>query len=86
VFVTSFCDLDARAKSCLVGGEDLLGKPFLIFELAAKALTLVLRRRLQAHATRNSLQIAGAPALQTLDQRDGEANRSNNADLQLSSI
>jgi CheY-like chemotaxis protein len=49
VFVTHFCDLDARAKSCLVGGEDLLGKPFLIFELATKALTLVLRRRLQAH-------------------------------------
>lgn len=63
VFVTRFCDLDARAKSCLVGGEDLLGKPFLIFEIAVKALTLVLRRRLHVHAARNSLRPAGESAL-----------------------
>jgi CheY-like chemotaxis protein len=63
VFVTRFCDLDARAKSCLVGGEDLLGKPFLIFEIAVKALTLVLRRRLQVQADRNRLRPAGEPAL-----------------------
>jgi CheY-like chemotaxis protein len=56
VFVTRFSDLDARAKSCLAGGEDLLGKPFLIFEIAVKALTLVLRRRLQLQAARNSLR------------------------------
>jgi CheY-like chemotaxis protein len=85
VFVTRFCDLDARAKSCLVGGEDLIGKPFLIFELAAKALTLVLRRRLQAQSVRNNLLLAGEPTPQTLKQRDGDVNRSNRTELQLSS-
>ena len=44
VFVTCHGDFNARAASC--GGQDLLGKPFLSFELAVKALTLVLRRRL----------------------------------------
>ncbi len=54
VFVTCCSDFDARARSGAIGGQDLLGKPFLTFELAVKALTLVLRRRLEArtHASR----------------------------------
>jgi CheY-like chemotaxis protein len=45
VFVTCHSDFNARAKSTLVGGQDLIGKPFLTFEVALKALTLVLRTR-----------------------------------------
>ena len=48
VFVTSHSGFAERSKSSLVGGHDLIGKPFLVFELALRAITLVLRRRLQA--------------------------------------
>jgi CheY-like chemotaxis protein len=47
VFVTCQSDFDARAKSTLSGGNDLIGKPFLIFEITVKALTLAFRGRLQ---------------------------------------
>ena len=46
VFVTSNSDFDARAKSTLTGGNDLMGKPFLIFEVTVKALTFALQGRL----------------------------------------
>jgi CheY-like chemotaxis protein len=48
VFVTGQSDFDARAKSTLSGGNDLMGKPFLIFEITVKALTLGLQGRLPA--------------------------------------
>jgi DNA-binding response OmpR family regulator len=47
VFVTCQSDFDARAKSTLSGGIDLIGKPFLTFEITVKALTLALRGRLK---------------------------------------
>jgi DNA-binding response OmpR family regulator len=47
VFVTSLNDFESRARSTLSGGNDLIGKPFLFIELAVKALTFILRRRLQ---------------------------------------
>jgi CheY-like chemotaxis protein len=50
VFVTRHSDFDSRAKSSLSGGRDLIGKPFLTFEVAVKALTMVLQRRLQSEA------------------------------------
>ena len=46
VFVTCQSDFDARAQSILSGGSDLIGKPFLTFEITVKALTLALRGRL----------------------------------------
>lgn len=49
VFVTGVNDFDARAKSVLSGGNDLMGKPFLTFEVTVKALTLGLRGRLHGH-------------------------------------
>jgi CheY-like chemotaxis protein len=52
VFVTSHCDFGSRAKSALVGAHDLIGKPFLAFEITVKALTLVLRARLEAHCAK----------------------------------
>jgi PleD family two-component response regulator len=50
VFVTGHHDFDARFNSTLSGGNDLMGKPFLIFEVTVKALTLALQGRLQARA------------------------------------
>ena len=46
VFVTRHSDFASHARSTLNGGYDLLGKPFLIFELVLKAITLVLQVRL----------------------------------------
>jgi CheY-like chemotaxis protein len=47
IFVTGQSDFDARAKSTLSGGNDLMGKPFLTFEITVKALTLALQGRLK---------------------------------------
>ncbi len=47
VFVTRQSDFDARCKSTLSGGSDLMGKPFLTFEVTVKALTLALHGRLR---------------------------------------
>jgi len=48
VFVTRHSDFDSRAKSSLSGGRDLIGKPFMVFELPVKALTIILDHRLRA--------------------------------------
>jgi len=47
VFVTCQSDEDAREKARAAGGQDLIAKPFLIFEITVKAVTLVMRRRLE---------------------------------------
>jgi CheY-like chemotaxis protein len=39
VFVTSHSDFGSRAQSTLSGGDDFIAKPFLLVELAVKALT-----------------------------------------------
>src|SRR5208283_4562846 len=49
VFVTSHGDFGARTRSTLIGGNELMGKPFLIFEITVKALTLALHGRLREH-------------------------------------
>ncbi len=43
VFVTSLSDFSSRAKSTLSGGNDFIAKPFLLSELAVKALILVFK-------------------------------------------
>lgn len=50
VFVTCQSDFDSRAQATQHGGFDLIGKPFLTFEITLVALTLALRRRLQERA------------------------------------
>jgi len=49
VFVTSLNDFESRTSSTMAGGNDFIGKPFLFIELTVKALTHVLRRRIQAN-------------------------------------
>jgi CheY-like chemotaxis protein len=39
VFVTSHSDFGSRAQSALSGGNDFIGKPFLLVEVALKAIT-----------------------------------------------
>ena len=46
IFVTSHSDFDSREKSTLVGGQELIAKPYLSFEITVKALTLALQGRL----------------------------------------
>jgi CheY-like chemotaxis protein len=43
VFVTSTSDFKSRAQSILSGGNELIAKPFLLMELAVKALTFLLK-------------------------------------------
>jgi DNA-binding response OmpR family regulator len=47
LFVTALKDFDSRTQFLTTGGNDLLGKPFLTFEIALKALTLAVRARLR---------------------------------------
>lgn len=46
VFVTVLSDFATRSKSILSGGDDLLAKPVIAAEVAVKAFTLALRRRI----------------------------------------
>ncbi|HEU0039993.1 MAG TPA: response regulator, partial [Verrucomicrobiae bacterium] len=64
VFVTRHSDFNSRAKSTLSGGQDLIGKPFLAFEITVKALTLALRGRLQ-----NGTSPVTAPSVESLAAR-----------------
>jgi hypothetical protein len=41
--VTSLTKFEVRAQSSLSGGNDLIAKPFLMMELAVKALTYLLK-------------------------------------------
>lgn len=65
VFVTCMSDFEARAQSTISGGSDLIAKPFLTFEITLKALTLVMRRRLQSrtHAASSYHGLNGAQVL-----------------------
>ena len=73
VFVTRHGDFAARTKSTLSGGYSLLGKPFLVFEVVLKAITLVLQGRLgnctaEPRAASNAASAAPAPSV-TVAQR-----------------
>jgi CheY-like chemotaxis protein len=62
VFVTCHSDFEARAQSMLCGGNDLIGKPFLTFEITVKALTLALQARLSKRAQLANLSESRGPA------------------------
>jgi PleD family two-component response regulator len=47
VFITSLSDEGFRAQSALCGGSDYVVKPFVFMEITVKALTFVLRGRLE---------------------------------------
>jgi CheY-like chemotaxis protein len=60
IFVATQSDYEARSKSTLSGGNDLMGKPFLIFEITVKALTLALHGRLEQQARKEVQEAARA--------------------------
>jgi CheY-like chemotaxis protein len=51
VFVTAHSDFGNRAQSALSGGNDFIAKPFLLHELAIKALTWLFKENPQSLAT-----------------------------------
>jgi DNA-binding response OmpR family regulator len=48
IFVTSLNDFDSRTNSTVAGGNDFIAKPFLFIELTVKALTHVMRTKIQS--------------------------------------
>jgi len=54
LFVTRHSDYESQAKSTLVGGQDLIAKPFMIFEITVKTLTLLLKGRLKTEASKTA--------------------------------
>jgi DNA-binding response OmpR family regulator len=61
VFVTARTDFRARTESTLVGGADLMAKPFLMFEITVKAVTYAMRKRLDlAESCRRDIAVLGA--------------------------
>ncbi|MEY2536820.1 MAG: hypothetical protein QOG67_560 [Verrucomicrobiota bacterium] len=56
VFVTSHSDFGSRAQSTLSGGNDFIAKPFLLVELAVKALVWLSKQSIQ------SVSASGHPA------------------------
>jgi CheY-like chemotaxis protein len=50
VFVTANSDFGSRARSSLSGGNDFIAKPFLLLELAVKALTWLFKADLKSPA------------------------------------
>ena len=51
VFVTSHSDFGSRAQSTLSGGNDFIAKPFVLVELAVKALTWLFKDSAHSHST-----------------------------------
>src|SRR5204863_406627 len=51
VFVTVQADFKTRTETSLVGGADIMIKPFLMFEITVKAIMLAMVKRLQLAAS-----------------------------------
>ena len=49
IFVTSHSDFENRTKSAMSGGDDLISKPIFQMELAVKAVTHLLKRKVMEH-------------------------------------
>jgi CheY-like chemotaxis protein len=85
VFVTAHSDFRSRAKSLTAGGRDLLAKPFLSFEIAVKALTLLLRNRLQATSdTANGSGVRGSDTRRL--ESESSPGQDNNASAEGSNV
>ena len=48
LFVTALKDFDSRSRLLTMSGADVMGKPFISFEITVKTLTLALRGRLRS--------------------------------------
>jgi CheY-like chemotaxis protein len=68
VFITSHSDFDSRTKSFASGGHDLIAKPFLSAEVTVKALTWLLRGRLDRAHPKEAAAIESAARRPSNDQ------------------
>jgi CheY-like chemotaxis protein len=79
VFVTAHSDFGSRAQSTLSGGNDFIAKPFLLVELAVKALTWLFKEGPQplspatAPAETGSHESQPSPGHAALSDTDEEA-------------
>jgi len=73
VFVTRHGDFNSRAESTLVGGQDLIAKPYLPAEITIKTLMFTLRARLESDA-------AKARAAADAENSDGQDTSAQSAD------
>jgi CheY-like chemotaxis protein len=80
VFVTCHSDFATSEKLELAGGQELIGKPFLIFEITLKALTLVLQGRLKKNAGAGNRSLAANGAQSSSSARAPKHGR---AELEL---
>src|SRR5256886_11303912 len=65
VFVTSHSDFGSRAQSTLSGGNDFIAKPFLLVELAVKALTWLFKESAPSRSpTQCSASSGPSPSVQ----------------------
>jgi CheY-like chemotaxis protein len=65
VFVTSHSDFGSRAQSTLSGGNDFIAKPFLLVELAVKALTWLFKESVFSRSpAQRSASTGAAPSVQ----------------------
>ena len=65
IFVTGTADFKTRTQSTLCGGSDFIAKPFVFIELTVKALSFVLKHRLETLSEKRSAPTpasAGVPA------------------------
>lgn len=62
VFVTSHADFGSRARSALSGGNDFIAKPFLLVEVALKALTWLFKDAAKPVATASIQQSVAVKA------------------------
>jgi CheY-like chemotaxis protein len=76
VFVTCHSDFEARTKAIVSGGNDLIAKPFLSFELTLKALVSILRARLREAKSGARAEATAKPAKQLAENSmSGRAGR-----------
>ena len=54
VFVTRHDGLESRAQATVLGAQAFIAKPFLVFEITVKALTMVMRARLDHSAAESA--------------------------------
>lgn len=65
IFITSLGDFENRTRSAMSGGNELIAKPFLLMELAVKALCFIFKAQASREARQNVTERVFLPPLET---------------------
>lgn len=65
IFITSLTDFENRTRSAMSGGNELIAKPFLLMELAVKALCFTFKAQASREARQNVTERVFLPPLET---------------------